>query len=519
MKTLTGRTPLKDAAPTAFLRLIADNKWASKRALELWLSNQNWRNAVIKKLQDEGLIVSINLNEKAREKQKRARKAGAVRASELPPRVYGRRFALTAKGRRYLSEYNKRRYGRLADSSLGSNTYEPRKIYRQSLLSEMRAMSELAGYCVHSQEKPFVVILSNHPVSLADRPAFTAFTPSEIPERFRGFENTTHNQVPFLYYDKNKRTRYGCEPRDTRQYIYRETPVGCVYTLPELLALAQAETEVYGGTQGELDRLKYTRLSGLLFTGHGAYRLYNTERTAPRLRKNGEDSMKIFLDSWAAHVYKQSLTELRYDGRGGYTEEFTPERLKGAILFGDGTHQAALSVLRNTWDTELWNARGKLANKVVQNYNLHTISDTHFLPVIQEAIPLYSMMIFPHWPSWVKRMGQQYLELLAGRGEAPTLAREYIGDHMWNGELSDGSYMVTLAALHLDTVYEIVGRISSGERYTFMAMEWQRPFFNALTEMLPLEGAEQLTIHYMPQNKLEDFARDLHGRNENPYNG
>lgn len=382
----------------------------------------------------------------------------------------------------------------------------------------MRAVSELAGFSVHPHEKPPASALSSLP--LADRPAFAAFTPSEISERFRGDECSIYNRTPFRYYDGPERTRYSYTPRDTKEYARRETPVGCLYTLTELPWLAEAEAKHQGGTLGELDRLRYSRLSAILFTGHGLYRIYSTERTAPRLRKNGEDSAKIFLMAWADNVYKGSLRELQTDGQGNLTEKFTTERLKGTILFGDDTHQAALSVLKNTWDTELWNQRGKTFNKIVQNFNLHMIPDVYYLPVVRQAIPLYSMMIFPHWPSWVKIMGREYMDLLAERGEAPAIQYERIeGDDAVNGTLTDGSVLVTLVALRLDAVYHMVSGLSAGEHYTVVAMEWQRPFFDGLAELLTPEEVERLRIHYMPQDYLENFVRELHEKHGNPYDG
>ena len=522
MYTPKGSVSISSSAITAYLALIADSGWVSKRALNLWLTAPNWRSKVIRKMQDKGYITCNNLNEKVKGKKRRRRKKMredkniAELEEDVPPYIYGTRYALLKAGREYLREFNPRKYGNVVDITAGTNNYDIRKVFRASLLSEMRAMSELAGYSVHGHAKPYVAVLSTHPISLADRPAFTA---AEIPERFVGVENSYFNQGTFQYYEQGSiRKAYGYEHFDAKRYSYRETPIGCVYTPSELLALAKSETEYIGGNKEEHDKMRYVRTSGVFFSGHGAYRLYNTERTAPRLRVSGESNMEIFINAWCANVYKRSLTDMADDGTGNPEFKFIVPELRGNLLFGDATHTAAISVLKQSNRS---NFGGKINEneREYRNYNLRHMPDTYFIPVIQEAIPLYSMMIYPHWPYWIKKMGKDYLGTLnAEQSEAPSIMRSYIGESFPHGNLDDGSALLILISLHLDTVHEMVDEILDGEtEFTVLAMEWQKPFFDALIEELDPEVIHKLKVIYIPQGYLNEYAKLLHEEQENPY--
>jgi len=532
MSPKNDKAPRYDSAFTAYVSLIADSKWASRRALNLWLSASNWRTAVIRKLQDSGFATCIDLNEKNKNKKRRKRRkmreerevTGNVIGfdeEEVPSYIYGARYALTKKGREYLGEFNARRYGGATNLALETNEYDPRRVYRLSLLSEMRAMNELAGYSVHNHAKPHITILSNHPITLADRPAFTAFTTTKYPERYIGNENSYFNQGTFQYYEQaTKRKSYGYEHFDARPYSFRETPIGCVYTLPELMALAESETEYIGGNKEATDKMRYCRISGVFFSGHGGYRLYNTERTAPRIRVNGENYLKIVLNAWSANIYKQSLTDMIDDGSGNPSLKPVTPDLRGAILFGDATHKAAISVLKQSGQSKsTFGKRIKEKEREIQNYNLSLVPDTYFIPVIQEAIPLYSVMIYPHWPYWIQKMGKDYLGTLnAERSEAPSLTRSFIDDTFPHGTLDDGSALLILISLHLDSVYKMIEELEvSDTRFTVLAMEWQKPFFDALAGELEPEVAEKLSLIYIPQSYLTDFADWLHKEQENPY--
>ena len=137
----------------------------------------------------------------------------------VPTNIYGLRYTLTKKGRDLLRAYNPERYRDRESLALSPPEYHERKIYRLSLLSETRAMSEFAGYSVHPDTKPDITALSGFPLEAADRPACAAHAAVPLnPERFRGVENSLFNQGTFRYYDKNIRRHSSREARDTKEY-------------------------------------------------------------------------------------------------------------------------------------------------------------------------------------------------------------------------------------------------------------------------------------------------------------
>ncbi|NDO37782.1 hypothetical protein [Anaerotruncus colihominis] len=477
-------------------------------------------------MQDDGYITCMNLNTKKRERFGKGQKRKARSEDEelqeyreiLPSYIFGLRYALTKKGREYLGAYNPKRYREITDLILTPNEYDERKVYRLSLLSETRAMTEQAGFSIHPQTKPPLSSLSNFPDLAADRPAFSALPATGASGCFVGVENSIFNLGTFRYYESNIRHHYGQEFRDTKTYPFRETPIGCVYLLPELQALARMEAEYSGVNQEEADKTRYSRLSGVFFSGNGPYRIYNTERTAIKLRKNGEETMRSYINSWAGMVYKRSLTLVRDDGHGNPVEESIEPKIRGAILFGDETHQAAVSVILQTIQSEIGYGRGRDEKELSKNYNLRIIPDTYYLPVIQEAIPLYALMVFPHWPMYLKEFGKEYWRSLCKTKNASAIIREYIGEMTVDGELEDGSTLVTLAALHLDTVRWIMGELPLSEKpFTILTMEWQEPFWKSLLKEIHPEDAEKLNIIFIPQEELERYVEILHYTEEVPY--
>lgn len=266
-----------------------------------------------------------------------------------------------------------------------------------------------------------------------------------------------------------------------------------------------------GANKEELDMMRYTRLSGVFFSGNGLYRIYNTERTAMKLRKNGEDAMQFMLNAWAQTIYRRSLTIMREDGQGNLVAEPLAPQVRGALLFGDESHQAAVNVILQTMQNALGFGRANQIGKTIANYNLCTVPNTYYLPVIQEALPVYALMVLPHWPMYLKELGKDWLRRLHAKGEAPCMKREYLAEEALDGELEDGSTLVTLVALHLDTVHWMIGELSMPQsRFTVVAMEWQRVFFEKLFAKLPPEMTEKLKVLYLPQEELGHDVAELH---------
>lgn len=117
-KSGQGKIRISLTASTAYLKLMADNGWVTKRALSLWLKNSRNRNQVLKDLETEGYIRSLRINDRVQAKRRQyrmAEKEGNAKAPEylasLPTTIHGIRYALPPNGRDILTRLNPIRYG------------------------------------------------------------------------------------------------------------------------------------------------------------------------------------------------------------------------------------------------------------------------------------------------------------------------------------------------------------------------------------------------------------------------
>ena len=117
-KSGQGKIRISLTASTAYLKLMADNGWVTKRALSLWLKNSRNRNQVLKDLETEGYIRSLRINDRVQAKRRQyriAKKEGNAKAPEylasLPTTIHGIRYALLPNGRDILTRLNLIRYG------------------------------------------------------------------------------------------------------------------------------------------------------------------------------------------------------------------------------------------------------------------------------------------------------------------------------------------------------------------------------------------------------------------------
>ena len=518
-----GKVSISLAASTAYLKLMADNGWVTKRALCFWLKNPNNRNRVLRDLEAKGYIRSFRINDRIQAKKRKyrmAKKEGDVTAPEyiasLPTHVYGLRYVLTPNGLNFLSSLNPIRYGGAgagqAPAPISSSEVQ---IYRQSLFSETRVMGELAGISVHPHQKPDITKLSFLNFEQPVRAALSAL--SVDPEKYVGAENSIDNQQVYQYYETNTFTKFYTEPKDIKKYVFRETPIGCIYTSQEIKQLAKMEAEASGGNDEEIDKLMFARFSGIFFSGNGAYILYNTEQTALRLRQSGEQSVRVYTDSWASNIYKRSLSLIRDDGYGNQTEEELPAKTRGAILFGDDTFRAAIRVVENSLISGAQIFQRKAANAIneTQFLNTVTVPDIFYLPVCKPAVDLFALMVFPHWQVYVKDLTLNYHEKLSAQGKMPRLVRDLIGEDENAGLLEDGSILITMISLHLDVLRQLLSEMPfSRERYTFAFMEWQKPFYEALLKGLPENIRERIKLMILPTSELEEYVHTQYLDNE-----
>lgn len=518
-----GKVSISLAASTTYLKLMADNGWVTKRALCFWLKNSNNRNRVLRELEAKGYIRSLQINNRIQAKKRKyrmAKKEGDATVPEyissLPTHVYGLRYVLTPKGRDFLASLNPIRYGGAgagqAPAPIATNEMQ---IYRQSLLSESRTMGELAGFSIHPHQKPDITKLSFIEFEKPARAALSAL--SVDPRKYVGEENSISNQQVFQYYETNILTKLYTEPKDIKKYIYHETPIGCIYTSHELKQLAKMEAEKNGGTGEEIDKLMFSRFSGIFFSGNGPYILYNTEQTALRLRQSGEQSIRVYADFWAANIYKRSLSLIQDDGYGNQIEEELPAKTRGAILFGDDTFRAALRVVESSLisSAQIFQRKGPNAIQETQFLNTITVPDIFYMPVCRPAVDLFALMVFPHWQVYVKDLTLNYHEKLSAQGKMPRLVRDLIGEDENAGLLEDGSILITMISLHLDVLRQLLSEMPfSRERYTFAFMEWQKPFYEALLKGLPENIRERIRLMILPTSELEEYVHTQYLDNE-----
>lgn len=74
-KKSQGKVSVSLAASAAYLKLMADNGWVTKRTLSLWLKNSRNRNQVLKDLETEGYIRSLRINDRVQAKRRQYRMA------------------------------------------------------------------------------------------------------------------------------------------------------------------------------------------------------------------------------------------------------------------------------------------------------------------------------------------------------------------------------------------------------------------------------------------------------------
>ncbi|MBM6924111.1 hypothetical protein H9X81_10490 [Hydrogenoanaerobacterium saccharovorans] len=510
-KKNAGRNAMSSAASTAFLRWAADSEWVTQRALMLWPGTRNWKNRKIHGLVEERKLREMNLKEKVKEKNQEMRRT-RKREPGIPGDVWGKRYALGSEGRQFLRERNpKRYYTELKENDV---SYEIRKVYRMSLMSETRAMAELAGYTTHRQLKPPVTRLSLYDVdetAAGKPPAWRVF--DEIPavdtEKYRGEENSIYNQGVYQYYTEPQRGRTYKLTMDTKQYLYRETPVGCLYFLPELQELSRIETTLRKGTPEESDLISYTRMSAAIFTGSGLYLVYNTERTAPTINRRGEELAEALATNWAQAVYQRSITELQNDYEGKVREVKVSPKVEGRLLLGDDTFKAALSVLQTTQASIMrYHITPKERERVNNTYNLRDCPNTYYLPVIRESIPLLAIMNFPHWIVYMKAMVLKIVRAAAERGEICKIRRHYENDGFIAAELIDNTQVIDMTVLRLDTVLWLVQKAMNPgkERYLVITMAWERPFWTQVFETSELERIVRLW--FLDQEDLEEYVQE-----------
>lgn len=432
------------------LKAIGACRWASKRTLVLYPTNDRCRQRTIKHMQDEGYI-------------------------SFKPMERGRRYRLTEKGANRLFDLNHKRYRHIHKEHITGNDFNKFWVKRVSHIGEAFIMSELAGYASHPDDKPASEIL---------------LTQNRAGD---GKQNRVNNLTTHRYHSEDERLGGNLE-LDTSPYKKRITPTGCFYTIRELKSLAELEAKRSGGNVRDIDNIKYTKLSGLLFTGEGGWRIYNTETTAPTFRPSGEIAMLMRLSIWCGNVYGTSLQK-----DSAYRAEF----LRGSILMGDKSHEAAVGVIGYTNHTVLDPQLRRRAGNVTDSshFNLKDIGIVYFLPVIHEAIPLYSCMLYEKWESSLRSGGHSVLR--ARHLLKKSVALSHTG--IYDGELESGYKYACIIPLNLNRVMRIIEDLENSDMpgVHIQCMEWQGSFIERLKARMDIKAADKISTEYAPQELLE----------------
>lgn len=470
------KTLIQNSAFIAFMGQIGNIQWSTKRVIRLYPYSPQYTNRVLRKMQDEGLISCKRLSRSWR-------------------------YRLTRKGYEWLRESNPDRYPDRDKCMVGDADWKDHRVRRVSLVGESIAMAEMAGYSAHPDDKPEPMVLSPHLENMADRPASSAFAAALPKADSIAKRNSLINYTDYCYCSEADRRKAGEHFTDTRIYRARATPVGCYYSIGELRDLAVMEKEVIGQSSEDLDaKLKYSKISGLLFTGGGAYRVYNTEHTAPKIRVNGENAMYSLLSHFSAHVYKNSLYETINDFDGNF--------VRGTFLLGDGSFRAAISVIRESLRREMRREKEKKGSEAggegISKRNM-CLADFrgggYYFPVISEAILLYEYAIFPHWEEHLRRV----VKTLFVKEQDIVLIDDYnTAASSVDGVLPGGKLLICLPALNLRRAMNTITEVDIGAPGVHvLCLDWQKPFYDLLLAEIDEDKARNITVTYMSNNVVE----------------
>lgn len=361
-------------------------------------------------------------------------------------------------------------------------------------------MAQLAGYGVHPHDKPELALINGTTNKQADRPALIAQAAQQI-QIVPNFEtdtstlNSIHNYADYHYFTEEQRKER--LELDVGTYRTRKTPIGCFYTREDILAMALNEAKVAGSDSGHLQNINSSVIAGVLFTGNGAYKVYHTDNTAPKTRISGDEAMTSYLKAWAGTVYKRSIENL--------PARFQSQQLRGAILMGDGNYRAAISVLENTWSREIRKNQNREAKQTQEsrreNFNLKDIPETFYLPMIREALPIYSAMIYPEFELLLRSIYTSYM-YLSGMGAFTPL--EIPG--LYEGKMADGRDIACMIPLKLDRIMNILRTITVETKgVVIFCPEYERKFYDNLFQIIDEETAKLCEVIPIPQDFIEGF--------------
>lgn len=404
------------------LGLLAGCGWVSQSLLGLLDYSYSYRTRALKTLLDEQLI----------------RKSGKGR---------NKAYALAAKGRHFLTNYNAHRYRHEVMEMTKQLARHPERAVQRG---DATAFLSLGGFSIHPDDKP----------------AFPAYTP-HLPDGPDGADRRN-------LYRNTQSHRYPGQP-DEAIYRRRLTAINCYYDALFLKELAVDRTGV-----------SYSRACGALLTPSYLLRVYHSRDVAMKFHSTGEENLQTLLLSGRAFA--------------GYL----PKEQNAALILGSD-FTAALHVLQHrlagysarmpvTAKRQSQNKYAPIQGAVGEMLTPTNLGKPAFyLPLCKDSLPLLRLMAYPSWQGFLVREISQGLFPL-------------LGPSRWCFE-EDGYTVYILAALNLAQIDLAMRMVqgNSGKRVRIVCLDWQEPLFRQLLE--PFAGRRDLWLTKLPAGFLEGLLQ------------
>ena len=399
--------------------LLAGCGWVSQSLLGLLDYSHSYRTRALKTLLDEQLI----------------RRSGKGR---------NKAYALAAKGRHFLTNYNAHRYRHEVMEMTKQLARHPERSVQRG---DAAAFLSLGGFSIHPDDKP----------------AFPAYTPPlpDGPGRRNLYRNVGSHHYPG-------------QP-DRNVYRRRATAVNCYYDSTAIKELAVDSTGV-----------GYSRACGALLTPSYLLRIYHSRDVAMKFHSTGEQNFQCLL-----------LSPKIFTG-------YLPEEQNAALILGtDFTaaqhileHHLAGYSSRMPLSAKKKGGKGYtavkgLAGELVTPTNLG--KPAFYLPLCKDSLPLLRLMAYPFWQGFLVR------EIC--RGLFPQLDLSH-----WCIE-QDGYTVYILATLNLAQIDLAMRMVqgNSGKKVRIVCLDWQVPLFRQLLE--PFAGQRDLWLTKLPAGFLEGLLQ------------
>ena len=398
--------------------LLAGCGWVSQSLLGLLDYSYSYRTRALKTLLDEQLI----------------RKSGKGR---------NKAYALAAKGRHFLTNYNAHRYRHEVMEMTKQLARHPERSVQRG---DTAAFLSFGGFSVHPDDKP----------------AFPAYTPDPSGEEWRDLCRNVGSQ------------HYPGQP-DRNVYRRRATAVNCYYDATTIKELAVDSTGV-----------GYSRACGALLTPSYLLRIYHSRDVAMKFHSTGEQNFQCLLLS--PKIFTGYLPEEQNAALILGTDFTAAQHILEHHLAG---HSPRMPLSAKKKGGKGYTAVKGLAGELVTPTNLG--KPAFYLPLCKDSLPLLRLMAYPFWQGFLVREICQ--------GLLPDLEQAH-----WFFE-KDGYMVYILAALNLAQIDLAMRMVQGhlGRKVRIVCLDWQEPLFRQLLE--PFAGQRDLWITKLPAGFLEGLLQ------------